>query len=83
MKSFLPLGTVVQLKDENKKLVIVDRLQRNTLENKVYDYAAHLYPEGKVNKSVSLFNNEDIAVVIHRGYSDAEEEVFIEFLNGI
>ncbi len=45
--------------------------------NKEYDYIACLYPEGNLRADKCVFfNNEDIAEIIHRGFTDEEGEVF-------
>ena len=47
-----------------------------------YDYIACLYPEGNISEDyMYLFNHEDIETVVYRGYSDAEEESFVDYLN--
>ena len=77
MKDYLPIGTVVLLKNGNKKLTIFGRRQVRNGEKLEYDYIACLYPEGYINDNFRyLFNNEDIETVVYRGYSDAEEEAF-------
>jgi len=53
------------------------------IENgKVYDYLGYFYPEGVLaNKNLFLFNDEDINVLVFRGYEDEEEldfQLYIE-----
>jgi len=48
MKDFLPLGTVVLLKDTQKKLMIIGRLQ--ICEGIAYKYSGVVYPEGYMGK---------------------------------
>lgn len=83
MKEYLPIGSVVLLKNGEKKVMIYGRRQRRVTEvDKEYDYIACLYPEGNIDENyMYLFNNENIDKVIYRGYSDAEEEAFINHLN--
>lgn len=85
MKNYLPIGTVVLLKNGEKKVMIYGRRQRRVTEpDKEYDYIACLYPEGNIDENfMYLFDNENIDKVIYRGYSDAEEEAFINHLNSI
>ena len=79
MKTYLPIGTIVLLKNGKKKVMIYGRRQNRINESKEYDYIACLYPEGNINVNyMYLFNNEDIDTVVFRGYSDAEEEAFIK-----
>lgn len=48
MKEYLPLGSVVTLKEGEKKLMICGRVQREVRSRTVYDYCACLYPEGRM-----------------------------------
>ncbi|NFN93483.1 DUF4176 domain-containing protein [Clostridium botulinum] len=76
MKTLLPIGSIVLLKDSNKKLMIIGRLQRE-LESKSenqWDYSACLYPEGNLRPESSLlFNHEQIERVYFIGFQDEEE----------
>lgn len=77
MKEYLPLGSVVTLKEGDKKLMICGRLQREVTTKAVYDYCACLYPEGMIDsKSVYLFNHEDIQNIYYVGLQDSEEFAF-------
>lgn len=74
---YLPLGSVVRLKDGKKKLVIYGRKQINAQTKEIFDYVGCLYPEGNISKVYTfLFNQKDIDEVYFKGYSDAEEEQF-------
>ena len=84
MKEYLPIGSVVILNDGTKKLMIYGRKQTEVKTNVEYDYVSCLYPEGNINQEyMFLFNNEDIKEVIFRGYSNTEEEQFLDKLNEI
>lgn len=73
-KSYLPIGTVVLLKEGKKRLMIYGRKQFVKSENKEYDYMACLYPEGALNsRDVVLFNQEDIQMIYFIGFQDVEE----------
>ncbi len=77
MKEYLPLGSVVTLKEGEKKLMICGRVQREVHSRIIYDYCACLYPEGLIDsKSVYLFNQEDIAYIYYVGLQDGEEFAF-------
>lgn len=82
IKNLLPIGTVVLLKDGEKRLMICGILQNdegNT--NKTYDYMGVLYPEGHIGEGYQyLFNHEDVVQVFFRGYDDEERTQFIEKL---
>ncbi len=44
--TYLPIGSVVTLKDGGRPLMITGRSQRNAADNTLWDYSACLYPEG-------------------------------------
>lgn len=81
MKVFLPMGSIVRLKESNKKLMIIGRQQKRTDTNKIFDYLAIFYPIGTIDNNVILFNEEDIDELVFRGYCDIEEQEFVKFLN--
>ncbi len=85
MKNYLPIGTVVLLKNGSKKLMIYGRRQsRVTDVEREYDYIGCLYPEGNIDENyMYLFDHESIDQVIYRGYSDAEEEAYVSKLNEV
>ena len=74
MKKYLPIGSVVLLKEAKKRLMICGRVQTDVASGKQYDYSACLYPEGLINsKELYMFNNEDIANLFFVGFQDREE----------
>ncbi|MDR2547077.1 MAG: DUF4176 domain-containing protein [Lachnospiraceae bacterium] len=80
--SLLPLGSVVVLNNGEKKLMIYGRMQMEVATQVMYDYSSCLYPEGYINEEYNyLFNHDDIEEIIFRGYSDADEEVFLDYLS--
>lgn len=74
MKKLLPIGSVVLLREANKRIMIYGRLQNNISNGKFYDYVACSYPEGNLdaNKAI-LFNHEDIEKIYFIGFQDTEE----------
>lgn len=81
MEGFLPLGTIVLLKDAQKKLMICGRIQTDVATGKVYDYSACVYPEGLISSSeVIMFNNDNIDKVFFVGYQDPDEFRFRKIL---
>ena len=68
----LPLGSVVILKGNVKKMMIIARLIALPVKGQVYrfDYGACLYPEGMVGDSLIYFNQE--------GYTDDDNEIMLE-----
>jgi len=49
MKKYLPIGSIVLLKNGNKKIMIYGRRQIQVTSGKIFDYVACFYPEGNVN----------------------------------
>ncbi|MDD7738851.1 DUF4176 domain-containing protein [Oliverpabstia intestinalis] len=74
----LPIGTVVLLKNAEKKLMIFGVGQTNETEHVDYDYIGVMYPEGNMGEGTQfLFNHSDIDQIFYRGYEDEEREEFI------
>lgn len=82
IKELLPIGTIILLKDGEKRLMINGILQTDIGETKKnYDYMGILYPEGHIGEGFQyLFNHEDINEVIFRGFEDAERDEFLDKL---
>ena len=60
-EKLLPIGSVVLLKESNKRVMIVGRLQRQMGTEKVWDYSACFYPEGILDpQKMFLFNHDQI-----------------------
>ncbi|MCL2398871.1 MAG: DUF4176 domain-containing protein [Defluviitaleaceae bacterium] len=77
MKKFYPLGTIVTLIDGTKPLMIFGRLQIHVDSEKMYDYVACYYPEGKISNDHNvLFNDEDIGNVLYVGYQTTEDDEY-------
>jgi hypothetical protein len=80
----LPIGSIVQLKDGEKKLMIIGRAQIDTNTGKRYDYAACLYPEGIIDsKHTVLFNNDAIDRLFYRGYESDENDLLTVQILGL
>ena len=77
---YLPIGSIVLLKEGQKPVMIYSRYQL-TEDNQEYDYLACLYPEGYINNEYAyLFNHTDIEKVIFEGYTDEKEEEYLRFI---
>lgn len=73
----LPIGSVVLLKDGEKRLMIYGIKQFNGEKNELYDYVGCLYPEGNMTPKYNyVFNHVDIEIVYFVGLVDAEFELF-------
>ena len=75
VSNLLPIGSVITVKDANKKMMIIGILQKSKEER--YDYMAVLYPEGYLTqKQIYLFNHEDIQEVHFLGFMGVDYQVF-------
>lgn len=77
---FLPLGSVVTLKgNSKKKLMIVGRallFEKSAGVHEYYDYSLCLYPEGLMGDAVLYGNHDQIDEVVERGFEDKEDEAY-------
>ena len=85
IKDLLPIGTIVLLKDGEKRLMINGIMQSEAGgDGKEYDYLGILYPEGHIGDQFQyLFNHEDIIEIVFRGFEDAEREEFLSRLTDL
>ena len=82
MKDYLPIGTIVLLKNGTKKIMIYGRKQTMAETGEVFDYVACFYPEGNISPDYTfLFNNEEIEKIVFTGYSDEDNERFVAALS--
>lgn len=73
-KNYLPIGSVVLLKNGNKRMIICGRIQAKAGSDTIYDYSACYYPEGIVNPANMFFFNQDaVDRVFFIGFQDQEE----------
>ena len=81
-KDYLPIGSVVLLKEGEKRLMIFGILQANEDDlSEEYDYIGVPYPEGNLGEEHQyLFFHEDIEKVFFRGYEDEERVALFERL---
>lgn len=79
ISELLPIGTIVLLKEGEKRLMINGIKQTNASgDGKEYDYLGILYPEGHIGDEFQyLFNHEDIGEIVFKGYEDDERKEFI------
>lgn len=79
MKKYLPLGSIVLLKNGTKRVMIYGRKQLQVGTDKEWDYIACLYPEGNISEEyMYLFNHDQIDKVFFVGYQDEDEKNFLE-----
>ncbi len=77
-EKFLPIGSVVTLKDKSKKVMIIGYASVDSDKlDQIYDYCACLFPEGIIRTDQNLLlNHEDIEEIISLGYVDEEQKDF-------
>ena len=82
MIDFLPLGSVVKVKDSDKRLLIIGRgmkLYQDGSET-IYDYGAVPYPEGIIGDQECFINHSDIVEIVFKGYEDQDNEEYVKIL---
>lgn len=84
-EKFLPIGSVVILKDATHKIMINGYCAvAEERKNKIFDYRGCPYPEGILSTNgVALFDNDQIAEVCHMGFKNQESLDFINTLQNI
>lgn len=82
---YLPIGSVVILKNAKMKLMITGYIQISLKDkNKVYDYSGCLFPEGIIRTDKSLlFDHNQIDKIYFKGYENEEQKEFITKLKEI
>lgn len=83
LNKLLPVGSVVQLQNGKKKIVIIGILPTKMIEEAqiTYDYIGVPYPEGFLGfDSVLLFFHSSIEQVIFEGYDNQERKQFLQIV---
>lgn len=80
---FLPLGSIVYLKEGNKKVMIIARglVAKNVDGHIFFDYGGVPYPEGLVDDQMAYFQHESITKVVFEGFKDLDDEATVEKIN--
>ncbi len=80
---FLPIGSVVRLKDSTADVMIAGYLPIRSADSKyVWDYSGFKYPMGYVdNDEIYCFNHDQIEEIQALGYQDKEQFAFFEELD--
>ena len=80
---YLPLGSIVYLRNGTKKLMIIARglMIKNNEEIVFFDYAGVPYPEGLQGERLAYFQHEVISKVEFSGYHDSDDEMAVENIN--
>ncbi len=88
-EKYLPIGTVVLLKNATKRIMITGFASMSPeTGDTIFDYSGCIYPEGFLDyNEVCVFNHDQIEKIFYMGYSDEEEKQFkkslVEQLNKI
>ena len=83
MDKLLSIGSVVLLKEINRRVMIIGYYPTTMLDDKevTYDYSGCFFPEGLIDsKKAILFNRDEIEKLFHYGLMDEEQVDFIEKL---
>lgn len=82
-EKYLPLGSVVLLKNATKRLMITGfYITPTDKPDEIYDYCGCLYPEGVIStEQTAVFNHDQIDKIYCIGFKDEEEIKFKEELN--
>ncbi len=84
VNDYLPIGSVILLKNAKKRLMITGYHIIDKENNKTYDYCGCLYPEGYISTDrIAVFNHNQIDKVFHLGLNDSESVNFKKKLNNI
>lgn len=84
-KRYLPIGSVVKLKNNNKSIMITGYYSVEYARDlEIYDYSGCAYPEGvMIKSSCCSFNQSDIKEVLFEGYKTEEYKTLTNGLNEI
>lgn len=77
-EKYLPIGTVVMLKNGEKKVMITGFCVVSGQDTtQMYDYSGCLYPEGIIKSNQTLmFNHNQIDKIYYIGLIDEDEKKF-------
>lgn len=80
---FLPVGSVIILRGNVRKLIIIARGVMSSLDDTsiYFDYAGVLYPDGLISDRLLYFNHSDIMKVVFKGFSDEDEILMKDNIN--
>ena len=80
--NLIPIGSIVSLYKNNTKLMIVGYLQKTKEDDKVWDYAAVIYPNGFVSPNrMIVFDHIQVERTYYVGYMNLENIEFLKELD--
>ncbi len=87
-EKFLPIGTIVMLKNGTKEVMITSYLvfSKEAVAKKekvqMFEYGGCPYPEGIIDSNTSLvFNHDQIEKIVHMGYVNDKYQEIAKALN--
>lgn len=76
---FLPVGSVVLLKDATRPVVVIGYAAVEEGSNEIWDYLGCAYPIGVIgNNGNLLFKRNQIEKILFTGYIDEEGKEFLK-----
>lgn len=76
-KNFLPVGSVVRLKDAKMNIIVIGYAPVVKNKTEIWDYLGAMWPMGVISSDKNLlFNRDQIDIVVYEGYSNDEEKDF-------
>lgn len=75
-KKYLPIGSIVLLKNASKKIMVTGYFTVDPKNpQKVWEYCGYPFPEGVISMDILfMFDHSQIRELCHIGYEDDEEE---------
>lgn len=73
---WLPVGSVVTVKNFGRSFLILGRLVKNSTDGKYYDYCGCLFPDGYMGGDLYFFDQKDLSGTVSRGFEDEYELLF-------
>ena len=78
---YLPIGTLVLLKDATVKVMIIGYKVKEAGSERVYDYLGCPYPLGVIESDKNLmFDHMQIMRIVYMGFSDDSFDIVQEHL---
>ena len=85
-EKYLPIGTVVLLKNGSKTIMITGYLamKQDSNDKTTFDYSACLFPEGLLSSNQNIvFNHEQINIILFEGFKNEQSEMFLNEVKNI
>lgn len=81
MNKYLPLGSIVLLKNSKKRVMIIGYKSKVSGNDKVWDYSGCLFPEGVIDANkLFVFDDAQIERLFFLGLQDTESMTFLRVL---